>query len=138
MPIVIGLAIGIAVIALGRLAALDRDRAFYPVALIVIAAYYILFAVMAGNRSGLPGELIFSGLFMACAVVGFRVSLWIVVAGLMMHGVFDFTRQLFLPGSGVPLWWPAFCLAADVAIGAGLAALLMWGRIASTWAREAR
>jgi hypothetical protein len=43
----VGLALGVSVLA--PLAGLDRDRAFYPLMLIVIASYYDLFAVLAGG-----------------------------------------------------------------------------------------
>lgn len=131
MPVLVGILLAIAIVALGRIAGLDRDRAYYPVALIVIGSYYVLFAIMAGDRSALFGELIFAALFATAAVVGFRVSLWIVVAGMAMHGMFDFVRAVYLPGSGVPSWWPAFCGSIDVALALGLGALLLLGRAAS-------
>jgi hypothetical protein len=46
----IGLVLAGVVCAFGLLAGFDRDRVFYPTMLIVIATYYILFAVMAGPR----------------------------------------------------------------------------------------
>ncbi len=137
MPAVIGILLAIAIVALGRIAGLDRDRAYYPVALIVIGSYYVLFALMSGDRSALVGELVFAGLFAATAVVGFRISLWIVVVGMALHGLFDFVRAMFLPGSGVPSWWPAFCGSIDVALACGLAALLLSGRLAWAPARGA-
>jgi hypothetical protein len=127
MPAIIGILLAIAIVALGRVAGLDRDRAYYPVALIVIGSYYVLFALMAGDRSALPGELVFAALFAAISVAGFRLSLWLVAAGMAAHGLFDFVRAVFLPGSGVPLWWPAFCGSIDVALACGLAALLLRG-----------
>ena len=48
----------------------------------------------------------------------------LVVAGLALHGLFDFTRHWVMAGAGVPPWWPAFCLAADLAFAVLLAMLL--------------
>jgi len=45
---VIGTLLAIGVGLLGRGAGFDRDRAYYPVVSIVVAAYYALFAVMGG------------------------------------------------------------------------------------------
>lgn len=45
-----------------------------------------------------------------------------------MHGVFDFTRHLWLTGRGVPEWWPDFCAAYDLAAPAALAAILLFGK----------
>lgn len=128
MPALIGVALAAFVAALGRIAGLDRDRAFYAVILIVVASYYVLFAVMAGAHSELAAEIAIFGLFAAAAVIGFRSSPWIIAAGLAAHGVFDLLRAGFLTGSGVPGWWPAFCLAYDVAAAAGLSAILLFRR----------
>lgn len=127
MPTIVGFALALAVAAFARIVGFDRDRAFYPVVLIVVASYYLLFAAMAGG-AGLAAELAPFALFAAAAVVGFRTSLWIVAAGLVLHGLFDFTRNAFLAGRGVPQWWPAFCAAYDVAAGVALAAILLLER----------
>ena len=125
MPTLVGLGLALVVVAaLGRLVGFDRDRAFYPVVLIVVASYYVLFAVMAGGH-GLSTELVMFALFAGAALLGFRLSLWIVAAGLAAHGLFDFTRHWFLAGSGVPEWWPAFCGSFDVMAGVGLAVILL-------------
>lgn len=125
MPAFVGLTVALAVAAFARLTGLDRDRAFYPAVLIVVAHYYVLFAVMAGG-DGLLAELAIFALFAAIAVLGFRISLWLVVAGLAMHGVFDLTRHLLIVGRGVPEYWPAFCMAFDLAAPAVLAAILLF------------
>ncbi len=123
MALWIGIALALAVVAFARLAGLDRDRAFYPVVLIVVGSYYILFSAMAGGGAMVP-ELLFFALFAAIAVTGFRTRLWIVAAGLILHGLFDFTRHAIIAGQGVPVWWPAFCGGFDVAAGIALAAML--------------
>jgi len=63
-------------------------------------------------------------LFAIAAVVGFKSSTWIVVAALATHGVFDFLHGAVIENSGVPLWWPAFCLAYDVGAAGSFAWLL--------------
>jgi hypothetical protein len=127
MPTFVGLTVALAVAGFARITGLDRDRAFYPVVLIVVASYYVLFAVMAGGE-GLFTELVIFALFAATAILGFRTSLWLVVAGLAMHGVFDFTRHLWLAGRGVPEWWPVFCGTYDLAAPAVLAVILLFGK----------
>jgi hypothetical protein len=125
MPILVGLILAlVVVVALGQIIGFGRDRAFYPVVLIIVASYYLLFAVMAGG-DGLVGELVVFALFAAAAILGFRISLWFAAAGLALHGLFDFTRHWFLAGHGVPLWWPDFCGAFDILAGAGLAMILL-------------
>jgi hypothetical protein len=128
MPVIVGIAVAVVVAAFARLVGFDRDRAFYPVVLVVIAAYYLLFAAMGGGPADLAAEIPAFLVFTALAVIGFRTSLWVVVAGLALHGLFDFTRQWVMAGAGVPPWWPAFCLAADLAFAMLLAMLLRLDR----------
>jgi hypothetical protein len=59
------------------------------------------------------------------AVAGFKKNLWLIVAGLAGHAVFDFFHHLFIQNPGVPVWWPGFCLSFDVLAGGFLAMLLM-------------
>jgi hypothetical protein len=37
------------------------------------------------------------------------------------HGVFDFVHHFFIENTGVPHWWPGFCLAFDVTLAVWLA-----------------
>ena len=125
MPYVIGVALASTIVLLGRLSGLDRDRALYPVALIVIAAYYVLFATMGGAQA-LPGELIVATVFLVVAVVGFRTNLWWVAAGVVGHAVFDWVvHPRLIPNPGMPAFWPAFCGSIDVALGVLIAILLL-------------
>ena len=63
--------------------------------------------------------------FASAAVVGFRTSLWIVVAALIGHGLMDSVHHEFIANPGVPVWWPGFCMAFDVVAGGLLAVLLL-------------
>lgn len=125
MPLLIGVGLAVFVALLARVSGLDRDRAFYPLALIVIASYYILFAVIGGSQADLRIEGLLFLLFAGIAIAGFRSSLWLVVGGLAAHGLLDFFHHGFIAGRGVPSWWPDFCLAYDVAAAACLGILLI-------------
>ena len=70
-------------------------------------------------------ECLIAGAFLALAVAGFRKNLWLIVAALAGHGVFDFFHHVFIQNPGVPVWWPGFCLSFDVLAGGFLAMLLM-------------
>lgn len=123
----IGLALGVGVFA--SLIGLDRDRAFYPVVMMVIASYYALFAVMGGSTDALVVEALIGCVFLALAVAGFRRSLWLVVIALAAHGVFDFVHGSLVANPGVPAWWPGFCLAYDVGAAGYLGFLLARRRL---------
>ena len=127
MPYVVGIVLSLGVALLARRVGFDRDRAFYPTVLIVIASYYVLFAAMSGSVQTVLVESIVMTGFSIAAVVGFKSSGWIVVGGLAGHGVFDAFHGYVIENPGVPAWWPAWCLAYDVGAGAGLAWLLRRG-----------
>jgi len=130
MEYLIGGILAGAVFAFGRSAGFDRDRVFYPTVLIVVATYYILFAVMARSMTALLIESLVAGVFVMAAVAGFKINLWLVAAALAAHGVFDFFHHRFIRNPGVPIWWPGFCLGFDVVIG-GLLAVLLTKRLIS-------
>ena len=124
MEYLIGLVIAIAVFALGRFGGFDRDRAFYPTVTIVVAHYYGLFALVGGSLEALSRELWPTAAFVTAAVVGFKRSLWLVVAALAGHGVFDIFHGRLIANPGVPVWWPGFCMTYDVLAAVGLAWIL--------------
>ena len=126
-PYVVGIVLSLGVALFARLAGLDRDRAFYPTVLIVIASYYVLFAAISESIHTVLLESMAMAVFAAAAIVGFKSSGWIVVGGLAGHGVFDALHGRILENSGVPLWWPAFCLAYDVGAAVGLGWLMRRG-----------
>jgi hypothetical protein len=131
MAILIGIGAALAVGAFGTITGLDRERGFYPTILVVVASYYVLFAVMAGSLSALGPELLIFALFAALAAWGFRRDLRIVVAGLVLHAVMDSFHGGIVSNPGVPSWWPAWCAAYDFAAPAYLAVLIWRRRVAS-------
>ena len=68
-------------------------------------------------------------MFALASVVGFKFNLWVVVGALVGHGIFDALHAHFVANPGVPVWWPMFCLAYDVAAGGYLALLLGRSRV---------
>jgi len=122
MPYVIGIVLSAGVAVFARLVGFDRDRAFYPTVLIVVASYYVLFAAMSQSIHTVLLESLVMIAFAIVAVAGFKSSAWIVAAGLAAHGIFDALHGYVIENSGVPVWWPAWCLAYDV----GAAACLAW------------
>ncbi len=124
MAFVAGILLALAVALFARFSRLDRDRAFYPTVLAVIASYYDLFAVMGGSMHALILELPVTAVFLVAVVAGFRRNLWIVVAALVAHGLFDFIHGSIISNPVVPAWWPMFCLSYDLTAAAWLASLL--------------
>jgi hypothetical protein len=124
LPLLVGTLLALAVGGFASVVRLDRERAFYTTVMIVIAAYYVLFAVVGGTMDTLLAELAVAAVFVAGAVAGFKRGMWILVVFLCGHGVLDGFHGALITNPGVPPWWPPFCLAYDVVAGAYLAALL--------------
>ena len=123
MEYLVGVILGLVVGGFAAASGFDRDRAFYPTALIVIASYYALFAVMgASSYSTLGIEIAVGLVFSAFAVLGFKKSMWLAAAGIAGHGFFDFfVHHALVTNPGMPVWWPGFCGTIDIVIGGWLA-----------------
>ena len=125
MPVLIGILIALAVAAFARIAGFDRDRAFYPTVLIVVASYYDLFGAIGGSMHALVVESGFVAGFVLLAYLAFRYSAWLAATGLAAHGIFDLFHGHVVVNPGVPIWWPQFCSAYDITAGALLAGLIL-------------
>jgi hypothetical protein len=126
MEYAIGITAAVAVGLFATLVGFDKERSYYSVVLIVIATLYLLFAVMTRSTATLIVEAIPALGFVAMAVIGFRKkAAWLVVAGLALHGVFDFFHHALIANPGVPVWWPGWCLSYDVVAAAYLAVLML-------------
>jgi hypothetical protein len=125
MEYLIGAVLAALVCAFAMLAGFDRDRVFYPTLLTTIATYYILFAVMGSSTPAMIIESVAAGAFLMLALAGFKTNLWVIVAALAGHGVFDYFHHVLIQNPGVPVWWPGFCLSFDVLAAGFLATLLM-------------
>lgn len=125
MEYLVGLLLSVAVVAFAAIVGFDRERSFYSTVLIVVATYYVLFAVMGASGRTIIIEIVVASGFFLFAVLGFKGNLWLVAAALVGHGLFDFFRPRFIENPGVPHWWPGFCLAFDVIFGGWLALRLL-------------
>ena len=122
MPCVVGIVLSVGVAFFARYVGFDRDRAFYPIVMIVIAAYYVLFAVYerlgsdGGHRVGGDEAVRGGG---RCRVQVERVDRR---CGAGRPWRFDAVHGYVIENAGVPAWWPAWSLSYDV----GAAAILAW------------
>ena len=131
MAYLIGVGLALAVSLMARIVGLDRDRAFYPTVMIVIAFLYGLFAVMSGSMPALGMESLPIAAFLLVTILGFKLNLWVVVGALFAHGVFDVFHGHFITNPGVPVWWPTFCSTYDITAAGYLVWLLLSSRAAA-------
>jgi hypothetical protein len=128
VPYLVGATLALAVGGMSTVVGFDRDRAFYPTVLIVVASYYALFAVVGESIDALVIEGIVATAFLTMAVVGFKRSLWLVVAALAGHSILDVFHNQIIANPGLPAWWPAFCLSYD-GVAAGYLAFLLYRKV---------
>jgi hypothetical protein len=128
MEYLVGTLLALGTVVLAALIGFDRERSFYSTVLIVVATYYVLFAVMGATRRTLMLEIAIATGFILFSLIGFKGNLWLVAAALVGHGIFDFIRPSLITNPGVPQWWPGFCMAFDVIFGGWLALRLLQRR----------
>jgi hypothetical protein len=129
MEYLVAVILGLVVAGFAAMSGFDRDRAFYPTVLIVVASYYPLFAVMGASRPSLETEIVVGLVFSVFAILGFKKIMWVAAAGIAGHGFFDFiVHPALVPNPGMPVWWPGFCGTIDIVLGAWLAIRLWQAR----------
>ena len=98
----------------------------WGVALAMIASVYVGFAVGDGRKAVIAVEVMVAFAFVICATVAMASFPWLIVIGLVAHGLKDLWqhRTQFVANTR---WWPPFCLVVDVVAAALTAALLSTG-----------
>jgi hypothetical protein len=94
--------------------------------LALIAAIYIGFAVADGRRHVLVAEVAVASVFVVVAAAAATGALWLIVVGLVGHGVKDLWqhRTGFVAGTR---WWPPFCATVDFVAAALIAVAITAG-----------
>jgi hypothetical protein len=128
MEFIVGVVLALFVCFAASLLGMDRDRVFYPTVLIVVASYYVLFAVIDGSHKVLQSEIAIAAVFTVIAVIGFKRNMWLVVAALAGHGVMDFFHHALVQNAGVPRAWPGFCMAFDLTAAVVVGCILAFRR----------
>ena len=84
----------------------------YALGLVLIGAVYIGFAVADGHARVIAVEVSIASAFVVVAAAAVTGSAWLLVVGLVGHGVKDLWqhRSQFVANTR---WWPPFCLVVD-------------------------
>jgi hypothetical protein len=85
----------------------------YALGLVVIASVYIGFAVADGRAFVIAAESTVAAAFVVVAAAAITGSPWLLVVGLVGHGLKDLWqhRRQFVANTR---WWPPFCLVVDL------------------------
>lgn len=110
-----GFCVAMFIAVAGKLTRFDQDKSFYPVVLMVIASYYVLFAVMANESIVI--ELIVAICFAVFALLGVKKAPIMIGIGLILHGLYDIVHIYIYSISVAPNWWPEFCASVDITLG---------------------
>jgi hypothetical protein len=125
-PVIWGVLVG-AVQAASPLAFWWLDAStVYAMGLVVIASVYIGFAVADGRPKVIAVESSVASIFVVIAAIAITGSAWLVVIGLLGHGVKDLWqhRRQFVANTR---WWPPFCLVVDWVVAAIIAIEILAG-----------
>jgi hypothetical protein len=104
---------------------LDPD-VVWALSLVIIASIYVGFAVADGRPTVIAVEAAVAGAFVILAAVAIGSSPWLVVIGLVAHGVKDLWQHRVRYVANTR-WWPPFCLVVDWVAAAAIALLLVIG-----------
>jgi hypothetical protein len=96
-----------------------------------IAAVYFGFAVADGRRNALLIESVVVLIYLGVAVSGLLVSAWWLVAGYVLHGIWDLLHHNRAFGARVVRWYIPFCVLYDWLIALFLLVLIVVQRSAS-------
>ena len=118
----LGAAVGVLTIFLAR--SIRGEGWLYSIGLLLLPSLYAMFALQAGERAVAGKEMLYGLPFLAAglvfAFVSLRQSAVVVGAFWMLHGLYDLVHARLITNSGVPRWYPVWCCAVDVVIGAYL------------------
>lgn len=118
----VGVAVGVLTILVAR--SIDGQRWLFSIGLLVLPGLYALFALSAREHAAAMQEMLYGIPFFAAgllfALVSIRGSAVWVGALWMLHGLYDLTHGRLYANPGVPGWYPVWCCAVDVVVGAYL------------------
>jgi hypothetical protein len=87
--------------------------AFHSVALAVIGAIYLGFALSDGRLPIVILELSVGTAFVVLALLGLWLAPVFVAVGLILHGFWDLAHRPRGITTKLPAWYPPFCAAYD-------------------------
>ncbi len=87
--------------------------AFHAVALALIAAIYLGFALMDGRISIAILEWTVGTVFVVLALLGLWQAPVLLAIGLILHGCWDLAHRPHGITTRLPVWYPPFCAAYD-------------------------
>lgn len=130
-PEIIGLIIGVVfIVPTIYLARKNNIESWsWPLFLISLPLWYMLFGVLAMDSTTVLNELLFGLPYIVTGLIAWRIKtpfMHIVLAiAWLSHGLYDYYHayhNFLFVNAGVFSWYPAFCAVVDLAVGTYLLA----------------
>lgn len=118
LMIVLGAALALPYVAAARRS--RRPSVLFAAGLIVAAAIYVVFALLATNWRDVMVESGGLLLFTAIAVAGLRWSPWFLAIGWLGHVGWDLLLHPVQISGYAPWWYPALCIGFDLFVAGAI------------------
>lgn len=102
----------------------DRQLRYLAIALGLVSAIYLVFALVDGNKIWLTVEVVGLLLFLLFIWMAFHYSYWFVVLGWALHIVWDVGVHPQETAPYVPYWYAWLCVGFDALVAIYLGWLL--------------
>ena len=122
LQLLLGAAGGGALIFLARLWGAKRELRFYAISLIIAALIYVVFTARGATFSWLALEVAGLVLFTLLALLGLKVSAFILAFAWALHAAWDVLLHKLYDAAFVPDWYPLTCLSFDFLLAGYIAA----------------
>ena len=133
---IIGVIIGIAFIVptIYFIRTKEWDSIAWPMFLVSLPVYYMLFGLLALDGKAILMELLYGLPYVLTGLLVWRMksrlSLAIIGIAWLSHGFYDYFHDVLFVNPGVFAWYPAFCAIIDIVVGIYLllaaARILKW------------
>lgn len=120
--LVIGAVSAFVFIGIARRSGWEWEKRIYAAGLFIAALIYVGFAIIGGaslNWSVI--ELVGLIVFTLLAVLGLKLSIWLLAAGWALHGLWDALLHVAHHEHFFPEWYPVICLGFDLIVAAYIA-----------------
>jgi uncharacterized membrane protein SirB2 len=122
--LILGVVLALLFIWFARTRGPQREPFIYSIGLIIAALFYVAFSVTGATTQWFMLELIGLVVFTIFAVLGLRVSLWLLALGWASHVSWDVLLHLIREQPFVPNWYPVACISFDLMVAGSIVAQL--------------
>jgi len=96
------------------------DSPAWPLLLVTLPVYYMLFGALAMDGSVILKEFLYGLPYIVTGLLVWRIrskiTLIVIALAWLSHGFYDFYHDTFFINPGVFSWYPAFCALIDITV----------------------